>query len=55
VYSTSFLNRQALGDKVPEFERDLAQRLLSCAPSGAFEEPASYAYELARKPASPIE
>jgi hypothetical protein len=50
VYSTCFLNREALGDKVPAFQRDLAERLLIWQPDGAFEVRASYAYELARRP-----
>jgi SAM-dependent methyltransferase len=51
VYSTSFLNQEALGERRPAFERDLAERLLPYEEDGAFEVLASYAYELARKPA----
>jgi SAM-dependent methyltransferase len=54
VYSTSFLNQEALGEKRAAFERDLAERLLACERDGSFAAVASYAYELARKPvASP--
>ena len=50
VYSTSFLNTDALGDKLRTFERALADRLLSCEPDGTFRELANYSYQLARKP-----
>lgn len=50
VYSTSFLNCEALGDKVSAFEQDLSERLLSHGTNGTFELHASYAYQLARKP-----
>jgi SAM-dependent methyltransferase len=50
VYSTSFLNRETLGEKLSAFERDLAERLLPYERDGSFEAQASYAYELARKP-----
>jgi ubiquinone/menaquinone biosynthesis C-methylase UbiE len=50
VYSTSFLNRETLGEKLSAFESDLAERLLSYEHGGNFEVLASYAYELARKP-----
>jgi SAM-dependent methyltransferase len=50
VYSTSFLNRQVLGDRAADFERHLTERLLSCQADGLFHESASYAYELARVP-----
>jgi lysozyme family protein len=50
VYRTSFLNTDALGDKLRTFERALADRLLSCEPGGTFQEFANYAYQLARKP-----
>jgi SAM-dependent methyltransferase len=49
IYSTSILNRTALGDRVAEFEMELAERLLRCEPSGNFELTASYSYDLARK------
>jgi SAM-dependent methyltransferase len=52
VYSTSFLNREALGDRAAEFEGALADLLLSHEPSGMFHESANYAYELALKPRS---
>lgn len=50
VYSTSVLNRRALGDSAAAFEHALADRLAPLAPDGAFEQSASYAYELARAP-----
>ena len=50
VYSTSFLNRVALGDHVDEFEQDLARRLLACEPAGVFRQQLSFGYELARRP-----
>lgn len=51
VYSTSFLNRVVLGDRVDEFERELRARLLACSPDGAFEQDLTFAYQLARRPA----
>ena len=48
-YSTSFLNREALGGRLAEFEVDLADRLSSCTQDGTFREQASFAYQLARK------
>jgi SAM-dependent methyltransferase len=53
VYSTSFLNQEALGEKRSAFERDLAERLLPYERDGTFEVLASYAYDLARKPSAP--
>lgn len=50
AYSTSILNRDALGGLAKEFESALAERLLSLVPDGTFQQEASYAYELARKP-----
>jgi SAM-dependent methyltransferase len=50
VYSTSFLNRAALGERAEHFERDVAGLLCSYEPEGVFQVPASYAYQLARKP-----
>jgi SAM-dependent methyltransferase len=50
VYSTSFLNRQALGDKARAFEADLSGLLHSYEPDGVFRVSASYAYQLATKP-----
>lgn len=49
-YSTSFLNREVLGDRVGSFERDLADRLRPHQSGGVFKEQASFAYQLARKP-----
>ena len=48
VLSTSFLNREALGARVREFEEDLRTCMLSFSRTGSFEEDASFAYELAR-------
>ena len=50
AYSTSILNRRALGDRAPEFERALADRLAPLAPDGVFHQRTSHAYELARSP-----
>lgn len=50
VYSSSFLNQEALGNKVAAFERDLSERLVPHETNGTFELLASYAYQLARKP-----
>lgn len=52
VYSTSFLNREVLGEKAHEFEQDLSGLLRSYEPEGVFRVSASYAYQLARKPTS---
>lgn len=49
-YSTSFLNRAALGDRSTDFERELADLLASHEPTGIFHESTDYAYELAVKP-----
>jgi SAM-dependent methyltransferase len=51
VYSTSFLNRRALGDRVDAFERDLRDTLLACEPEGVFVDDTQFGYELARRPA----
>ena len=51
MYSTSLLNRAALGDTVTEFESDLSARLPAPGPSGVYHESASFAYELAVDPA----
>jgi SAM-dependent methyltransferase len=50
VYSTSFLNRVALGDQAGAFEADLAALMHSYEPSGVLQVSASYAYQLAKKP-----
>jgi len=50
TYSTSFLNRQALGDKARDFEADFARRLGPYADGGTFRNRAVYIYELARSP-----
>jgi SAM-dependent methyltransferase len=50
VYSTSFLNRGVLYGRIDAFEQDLRARLLECAPDGVFEQDATFAYELARRP-----
>jgi SAM-dependent methyltransferase len=44
------LNREVLGDKVGEFEQDLAQRLCPYQPDGVFSAQTGFAYQLARKP-----
>jgi SAM-dependent methyltransferase len=49
VYSTSFLNRDALGRRADDFEVDLRRKLLACCADGAFEQEATFAYELARR------
>ncbi len=49
VYSTSFLNRDVLGDRATAFERDLAEVLQSHVLDGVFHESTRYAYQLARK------
>jgi hypothetical protein len=48
VYSTSFLNRAVLREQAPDFERDLRARLLAERPGDDFEQPTTFAYELAR-------
>lgn len=48
VYSTSFLNREVLGDRLAAFEQDLAERLVASVPEGTFELDTCYAYDLAR-------
>ena len=50
AYSTSILNRQALGASGDDFERDLAERLGPYASDGRFHQSARYAYELALRP-----
>jgi SAM-dependent methyltransferase len=50
VYSTSVLSRAALKDHGEEFETDLRERLGYCNPEGVFDEEASFAYDLARRP-----
>lgn len=51
VYSTSFLNRGALGSMVDEFERELARWVAFFGPEGTLGEVNSFVYELARAPA----
>src|SRR4051794_35856241 len=48
VYSTSFLNRAALGDHADDFERDLRTRMLACQGNGVFEQDLTFACEVAR-------
>lgn len=50
MYSTSFLNRVALGERTDEFGRDLRAALLAAQPDGIFDQDVSYGYELARRP-----
>ncbi len=49
AYSTSFLNHEALGDRLVAFERDLADRLAPYEAEGTFGLVAGYAYDLARR------
>jgi hypothetical protein len=49
VYSTSVLNRRALGGLTETFEEDLARRVLAANPDAVFHQEASFAYELAHK------
>jgi hypothetical protein len=51
VYSTTLLPRAVLADRADAFEADLRERLLSIEPSGIFREHASFAYDLAHRPA----
>jgi ubiquinone/menaquinone biosynthesis C-methylase UbiE len=51
MYSTSLLSRAALGDQIDAFEADVRARLLAFEPSGIFREHASYAFDLAYRPA----
>jgi SAM-dependent methyltransferase len=53
AYSTSMLNRRALGDHCREFERNLAERLGPHSLDGTFRLSARHAYELAIRPARP--
>lgn len=50
VYSTSSLNREVLGPHATTFEQEMRALLFSREPEGTFREPATFAYELARKP-----
>lgn len=50
AHSTSILSRPALGSHVPDFERDLRDRLLAVQPDGPFDEIATFSYDLAVKP-----
>ena len=52
VYSTSFLNRLALGDRAAAYEQDLGAALRAVDSSGRYEEAATCSYVLARKPVS---
>jgi len=49
AYSTSFLNREALGSQIEVFERDLQSQLSPHAHDGLFEHELTFAYELARR------
>ena len=49
VYSTSFLNREALGNHADSFSADLRIRLLDICPDGVFEQDVTFVYELARR------
>jgi SAM-dependent methyltransferase len=48
VYSTSFLNPNALGSHIQAFEQDLQARLIACEPTGVFHQKSSFSYDLAR-------
>lgn len=48
TYTTSFLNRRALGNIASAFERDLTERLSSCTDDGTFRQMINFSYELAR-------
>lgn len=50
AYSTSMLNRRALGERAVEFEQTMVERLEPFASRGRFTLSASYAYELALLP-----
>lgn len=52
VFATSVLPRSVLGDLAPAFEADLGGALLAVEPTGVFQQTISFAYELARHPAS---
>ena len=49
AYSTSLLNRSAVGDRAGEFERDLRKQLSPFGPDGGFDQRLSFAYEFARR------
>jgi hypothetical protein len=49
TYSTSFLNRVALGDQTDAFERDLRRELFDAQPDGSFDQELSFEYQLARR------
>lgn len=51
AYSTSFLNRDVLGEKADAFERELEHVVHSSEPGGQLQQSTTFAYELARKPA----
>jgi SAM-dependent methyltransferase len=48
--STSVLARQALGERLDDFEGELSAALLACEPTGRFRETIRGGYTLARKP-----
>jgi SAM-dependent methyltransferase len=48
IYSTSFLNRTALGDRADDFAADLRRDLLACHPDDRFEHELTFDVELAR-------
>jgi ubiquinone/menaquinone biosynthesis C-methylase UbiE len=50
LFSTSVLSRVALGGLAAGFEHDVRRELLSCDPSGRFEQVIDFALELARRP-----
>jgi SAM-dependent methyltransferase len=52
VYSTSFLNREALGENREAFEADLSRLLRSYEPGGVAQASVSYEFHLAQRPIS---
>lgn len=50
AHSTSILSRPALGTHLPDFERDLRERLRTVQPDGPFEEVVTFSFDLAVKP-----
>lgn len=53
AYSTSLLNRHALGDQAAAFEREMAERLTPLGREGRFVQSANHTYQLARRPEGP--
>jgi SAM-dependent methyltransferase len=49
LFSTSFLSPTVVRDRAPELEADLGRALRPCDPAGTFEQPTTFAYDLARR------